>query len=240
MTAGLVIFSRLDSQRLPGKALKPFAGRALLGHVIDRAREARAWDAIIVATSARRVDDPIADFVEAEGVDVFRGPADDVLGRALACARTFKLSMMGRICGDSPFIDAGMMDRFLGAHRAEGADITTNLHPRSFPMGLSFEVVTREMLQRLDGLTDDADHREHMTAYAYENPDAFHIHNVVSDIDKSEETPLTVDSLDDLVQANWLACRLAEANRKPDMDAVLELAREWRRLNPVSERARVL
>ena len=34
----IVVFSRMSSQRLPGKALRDFNGRPLLVHILERAR----------------------------------------------------------------------------------------------------------------------------------------------------------------------------------------------------------
>ena len=48
-----VIPARLSSRRLPGKALLPLAGRPMIVHVLDRARQVRGLARILVAT-----DDP--------------------------------------------------------------------------------------------------------------------------------------------------------------------------------------
>lgn len=240
MTVGTVIFSRLDSQRLPGKALKPFAGRPLLGHVIDRALAAAKPDMVIVATTDRPTDDELAAFAENQGAKVFRGSHLDVLGRALACAETFKLTVLGRISGDSPFIDPKLIDRMIVTHMEVGADVTTNLHPRTFPMGMSFEVIAIEALRKLASLSDEPTHREHVTTYIYQNPDQFCIHNVTSGIEGWEKVPLTVDSADDLVQANWLVRRLKESGREMTLKNVLNLAREWRETSPIENKGRVL
>jgi len=240
VTVGVVIFSRLDSQRLPGKALKPFAGRALLGHVIDRAAAAKTPDMVIVATSDRASDDPIAAFAEREGARVFRGSALDVLGRGLACAEAHGLDALGRICGDSPFIAPRLIDEMIDVHQNRKAEVTTNAQKRTFPAGMTFEVISMDALQRLDTLASDPYDREHMTPLIYKNPNAFRIHNVVSGIEGSEKVPLTVDSADDLVQANWLMRRLKESNKAITLDNVLALAREWRATNPVENKGRVL
>lgn len=240
MTVATVIFSRLDSQRLPGKALKPFAGRPLLGHVIDRALAAKEPDLVIVATTDRPTDDGLAAFAEEQGARVFRGSHLDVLGRGLACAEQFELTALGRICGDSPFIDPKLIDRMIAAHRENGAEVTTNLHPRTFPMGMSFEIITVDALRRLAESTDDLAEREHMTTYIYDNPDQFRIHNITSGIEGSERVPLVVDSIDDLVQANWLVRRLKESGREISLANVLDLAREWRETSPIENKGRVL
>ena len=43
MTAGIVIFARLDSSRLPAKVLKPLAGTPMLDWTLQRSRAAVGW-----------------------------------------------------------------------------------------------------------------------------------------------------------------------------------------------------
>ena len=62
----------------------------------------------------------------------------------------------------------------------------------------------------------------------------------ISGIAGSDKVPLTVDSADDLVQANWLMRRLRESKKTITLDNVLTLAREWRATNPVENKGRVL
>ncbi len=229
-TVGLAVFSRLDSRRLPGKALRSFGGRPLLGHVIDRVRRAVELDTIIVATSDRPTDDPIAEFAEKAGARVFRGSAADVLGRAVACARAFGLDHLVRTCGDSPFIDPALIDTMVRLHREKGADITTNVWPRTFPAGLSVEVVSTTALETAAAMTADPRHREHVTLYFYENAKNFYIHNECSGAIGYEGTPLTVDTPQDLVQANWIATTLARSGKEATMREVVGMARQWRRM----------
>jgi spore coat polysaccharide biosynthesis protein SpsF len=163
-----------------------------------------------------------------------------VLGRGIACAEAFKLDALGRICGDSPFIAPALIDDMIDVHREANAEVTTNLHPRTFPAGMSFEIIGNRALQRLGRLVTDPYDREHMTPFIYEHPGKFRIHNVSSGIEGSEKMPLTVDSADDLVQANWLMRRLRENGQDVTLENVLALAREWRETNPVENKSRVL
>ena len=158
----------------------------------------------------------------------------------MACAEAFELTALGRISGDSPFIDSRLIDRMIVTHKEKGVDITTNLNPRTFPMGMSFELIAIEALRRLAAATGDPAHREHVTSYVYEHPGEFRIHNVTSGIKGSERVPLTVDSADDLVQANWLFRRLKESGKEATLENVLDLAREWRETSPIENKGRVL
>ena len=63
MTA-IIVFARMDSVRLPGKALADLCGRPMLGRVLDRVRRAKRGGRIVVATSERKSDDEIAAFAD--------------------------------------------------------------------------------------------------------------------------------------------------------------------------------
>ncbi len=208
---GLAIFARMDSSRLPGKALLDIGGRPMLGRVLDSCRAATSIDQIIVATSARAIDDPIAEFAQAEGADVFRGAVDDVLGRAKALADTHGLGTLVRISGDSPFMRADVIDQIVAAHLASDAELTTNLAPRTFPPGLSVEALSAALLTRLDADATDTHDREHVTRHIYANLKFYRIRNVVSKDDTWAESSLTVDTADDLIFARRVAARLDAA-----------------------------
>ena len=82
-STAIIIFSRHNSTRLPGKALKLIHGREMLGWVIDRARLVNNNIPVIVATSSEPQDDQIAEFSQSNGVFCFRGDLNNVLKRAI-------------------------------------------------------------------------------------------------------------------------------------------------------------
>lgn len=200
MTTGYVVFARFDSRRLPGKALLDLAGRPLLARVLDRVRQAADDRKVIVATSDRRVDDGIAALAEAEGVGLFRGNVDDVLGRALATAEAFGLKALVRICGDSPFMDPALCRSMVALAEHGDDDLVTNLFPRGFPPGCSVEVVGMPALRKMAALAAEPAHREHMTSYIYQHPELFRIANFHSDR-VWPAVALTIDEPADLERA---------------------------------------
>ena len=108
---GAIIFSRFDSSRLYGKALIDIEGRCLLGRVIDRAKLIKGISNIVVATSERKVDDPIQEFAKNEGIGTYRGSCDDVYKRAIEACNKFKFDIFARICGDRPFLDYELISK---------------------------------------------------------------------------------------------------------------------------------
>lgn len=231
---GVVIFSRFNSSRLPGKALKDMAGRPLLGRIIDRLRHVQCADKLIVATSDQPSDDALAQFVEnEEGVELYRGSLDDVAGRALGCMRAFDLDVMVRICGDSPFEIAAMVDDLLARQQRSGADLVTNVKDRTFPSGLSVEVVTREAFERAYSKMHAPEHFEHVTLYLYRHADDFCIENVVSDHGADlTRLNLCVDTANDLIRASWIAAQLGAGFERADLDQLVSLAQKWYAAHP--------
>ncbi len=69
-----------------------------------------------------------------------------------------------------------------------------------------------------------------VATFIYDHAGRFPMLNVDSGIDDYEAIPLTVNTLEDLVQANWLAFRLVYHHNDHSLDTVVNLAREWRRM----------
>lgn len=224
MKTGLVIFARFDSRRLPGKALRMLAGKPLLSHVIERAAAVGNYP-IIVATSDRAIDDRIAAFALAARVEVFRGSADDVLGRANACVRSFGLDCLVRICGDSPFFDSALAARMLADARPGQFDLLTNVWPRTFPKGLSVETIAAEALAAAAAAAS-ADEREHMTQHFYAHPRRFRIENYESGNPGFADYSLAVDTEADLARASWIYERCN--GNIPASPTLVTLAQAWR------------
>jgi spore coat polysaccharide biosynthesis protein SpsF len=217
MTA-IIVFSRMDSERLPGKAMADLCGRPLLGRVLDRVRRAQLRGSVVVATSERASDDEIASFSKSEGVAVFRGHDVDVVERALRCCDAFGFDAFVRISGDSPFVPPDLIDHGIATAKESGADLVTNVFPRSFPAGASVEVVKAEALCRAQH-TMTADEREHVTKAFYDEPRTWRIVNFAADT-ACPEIRLTVDTGAELEVARSITAQLMP---KPELAALADV-----------------
>lgn len=199
---GAVILARLDSRRLPGKALASVEGRSLLWHVTCRLPRPLFDAPLVLATTHRPVDDRLAAAAAELGLAVFRGSTADVAGRLLAAADAFDLDGVLRVNGDSPFIDAKLVSQAIGIFRQGRAACVTNLRPRRHPYGVSIELFRPAALRACLAHSRNPDDIEHVTSslYAHLAPSDLHA------LDDPDQAPggddwrvrLTVDEPPDL------------------------------------------
>lgn len=169
-----ILQARMSSSRLPGKVLKPIAGRPMLAMQIERVRRARLIDRLIIATSVETSDDPIAALCASEKVDLHRGSLADVLGRFHGAAMAFgPVDHVVRLTGDCPLGDPDIIDACVALHIANGADYTSNGVTRSYPDGLDVETMRFSALARAHHDAMDSFEREHVTPYLYRHPEMF-------------------------------------------------------------------
>lgn len=229
MKIGAIIFSRFSSERLPGKALIDISGRSLLGRVIDRTREIRGIDKIIVATSSEPEDDRIEEFVKKENIDVYRGSLDDVVRRALETCLKYNLDRFIRICGDRPFFSPELITDLIKLSLKEDFDIVTTTFPRTYPPGLTCEILKTELLTKNLSLITEKEDKEHLTSFFYKNPEKFYINNVFPENQINfDGINLCVDNDKDLERARWISDQMIQNNDNCyNIKEIIALAREW-------------
>ena len=207
--AGIVV-CRLDSTRLPGKVLRKVRDRPLLQWVVERARRVSGFDrGLIVATSDRKVDDPILDFCLSNNLPCFRGSAQDVAGRIRDCAREYELDWFARVNADSPFVEPKLLDQACIQAKTGLYDLVTNLSPRSYPYGVSAELIRRSSFEVACRKMATAADREHVTRIYYQQPNRleYRKYNILHSEGDLSQVRLTVDTPED-----WqLFCRIAES-----------------------------
>jgi spore coat polysaccharide biosynthesis protein SpsF len=191
-----VIQARMGSSRLPGKILRPLAGKAVLQRVIERTAASDAFDEIVVATSDRDIDDITAEKAVDFGATVVRGDEEDVLSRYGLAAEASQAGAIMRITADCPLIDPDVLGDMVKRFHSGGADIVSNAVHRSFPRGLDAELFSREALDIMLAEAQTPAQREHVTPFLYANPDRFRIINHEAPEDYSAFR-LTLDTPED-------------------------------------------
>lgn len=177
-----ILQARMSSNRLPGKVMRPLLGQPMILRQIERLRRCRRLDRIVVATSSSPSDDPLADCLKDAGVEVVRGPLDDVLERyRLALLAVGSPRDFVRLTADCPLADPEVIDLCVASHVAVGADYTYNYEGRTFPKGLDVEVcATRALLEAASEAADPYE-REHVMPFIYRRPDRFSLNAITRD-----------------------------------------------------------
>ena len=194
----LTIEARMRSSRLPGKVLMPIMGVPMLALMIERLKNARMIDGIVVATTDNGSEDPIAKLVGEMGVGCFRGSEDDVLLRVLKAAQHYGADVIVETTGDCPLNDPAIVDKVVADYRIGGADFVSNTLDYTTPIGTDVRVFSTESLAEIERVSQDPADREHVSLHYWEHPEKYRLRNVRTEIPPEvKDLRLTVDTPED-------------------------------------------
>lgn len=169
MKVGAVILCRYDSTRLFGKALRVIYNKPILEWISIFIKQAQLIDDLCVATSVEESDDPIAEFCKNLRIPCFRGSKVDVADRFLQCAKSNDFDYAFRVNGDNLFVQPSMLTDMVRSIADEQYDLVSNVPGRSYPFGMSAELVRVEFYDQVYRSFKENRHHEHVTLYLYEN-----------------------------------------------------------------------
>lgn len=171
MENAVIMQARVNSSRLPGKVLKKLKGKTILEHDIERIKQAKEVDGIIIATTERPEDIDIVSIARKCGVEVFCGSEDDVLSRYYYAAKKFQVDHIIRITSDCPLIDPFIIDEVIQCYRQREVDIITNVpnewETMTYPRGLDLEIFSYQWLEKAFLEAKSQYDREHVSPYIY-------------------------------------------------------------------------
>lgn len=130
MKALVVIPARLDSTRLPQKALADICGKTMIEWVMHQAKEAHVGD-VVVATCGHE----IADVVEkAGGTAIITDPSlpsgtDRTWAAYVAMGKPSQIEVIIGLQGDLPFLNPGLLKEILKPFKNPDVDVATLATP---------------------------------------------------------------------------------------------------------------
>jgi spore coat polysaccharide biosynthesis protein SpsF len=174
---GIIVFARMNSSRLPHKAMKKMGSFPLVERVLRRAQ--LTGHQVVLATSDRS-DDTILEITAINaGMHCFRGSEDHVLERAVLASEKFGFKAFARLCGDRPLFSIKEMKfaitAWKNAESAEKPDLITNHYPEKCVRGLTTEIINTQTLRNQLENNPDAKQQEHLTAGFYSHPERYTI-----------------------------------------------------------------
>lgn len=223
-----IIQARMGSTRLPGKVMKDLFGKTVLAHVIERVKQSKEIDEIVIATTTLEKDDAIVKEAKKCGVKYFRGSEEDVLSRYYYAAKENNADIVVRITSDCPLIDPIIIDSIVKFYKENDYDIVTNagidLSQRTFPRGLDTEVFSFKVLEKAFNNAKENYQREHVTPYIYENSNKIYYYK--KDIDYSKYR-WTLDTEEDFQLIKSIYQYLYKGKHDFYLDDILELFNKY-------------
>jgi spore coat polysaccharide biosynthesis protein SpsF (cytidylyltransferase family) len=143
---------RLDSTRLPRKALLDIEGKPAIVHLIERLKLASLPDEIVLCTSNEATDDALGEVAESCKIRLCRGSKEDLLKRYSQAVAENDVDLILNVDGDDILIDPEQVDQVAESLLATGADIVKceGLPFGAAPLGVRAEALLRVVTAKPD------------------------------------------------------------------------------------------
>jgi spore coat polysaccharide biosynthesis protein SpsF len=218
--------ARMTSERLPGKSLRPLLGEQTVVELhLERIQRCERADLVVMTTSTDPSDDPIAELCERLGVELHRGPLEDVAKRFLEVTERFGLDAFARVTGDSPLIDQRLVDAGIDTFLEGGHELVSNVRPSTYASGQSWEVVDAGAFRDAYPDMTEPVHFEHVTSFLYAHPERYRFRNVSQERDEGDVN-LSVDTEDDARLVAAILARMERPHWEYGYDETMALYRE--------------
>jgi len=184
---------RLDSSRLPRKALLDLQGKPVIQHAMEALKEVPV-EVYALLTDADSKDELIP-FADQSGFDVFTGPKNDVLERYALAAERYKVHTIIRATGDNPLVSGRCGGDILDLHLHAEADYSGFV---GLPLGTGVECIRTGALMQSRTQAQKPYDREHVCPFLYNHPKLFRIYRPGAPAECcASELKVTLDTRDD-------------------------------------------
>jgi len=161
----IIVQSRFNSSRLPGKAIFPINGFPLVALAAKRA--GNTGKDVVIATSDQSTDDEIALCAERYGIKYVRGSLNDTLARFATAVEGYDDdAIVFRLTADNIIPDGKMLDEMEVQYLRSGAEYMICDNVKSnVPYGVSAEVMRVRHIKDAHINATSEFEREHVTPY---------------------------------------------------------------------------
>ena len=222
---GVVILSRYNSSRLPGKALKEIEGKPVLQYIVERVNEVFPLNKITIATSDEITDDPIAAFALTMKVTCYRGSLENVAQRFFQAGKTKAWDYIVRVNGDNIFLDIPLLQHVKALSERGVYDFISNVKNRTYPKGMSVESVRTDYYEQLLPKIDSSSYyKEHVTIYLYEHDshqNFCYLYN--KQLPEAAGLQMALDTAEDLERTTLIFRKLEEDHRQYNLKELIKL-----------------
>ena len=125
MQSDIFIPARLGSKRLPSKPLKEINGKPIIKYLIERLKQCKSIQNIVVCTTELEEDDIFVKYLKNENILTFRGSESDILKRFLDAAKTFNTEIIVDVEADKIYTDPKYVDLIIDELQDPKVDFVT-------------------------------------------------------------------------------------------------------------------
>ena len=147
MKRGVFITVRTSSSRLPRKALMKICGKPTIEYAIDRAKQSKHADVVVLCTSTSKEDDELCELAHNNGIECFRGSLIDKIDRWLQAAIEYEVDYFVNIDGDDLFCEPELIDMAFEQNEKENHDFVKcdeeNLVVGAFTLGAKTSAIKK-------------------------------------------------------------------------------------------------
>ncbi len=190
-----VIQARMNSSRLPGKVILPFAGSSIIECIYERVKRSKRVNDVLVGTSIERSDNTLVKLLEEKNINYFRGSLDNVLNRFASISKKYNPDFLVRITGDCPLIDPDIIDICVENCVAGKYDYFRLLEP--YPDGLDVDIFKSSAITIAHEKAKKISEREHIGQYFLNNPNDFLLGGINLFETRHQEIRITLDEEED-------------------------------------------
>tara|TARA_B110000438_G_scaffold276858_1_gene298981 strand:- start:1564 stop:2331 length:768 start_codon:yes stop_codon:yes gene_type:complete len=194
-----IIAARVGSSRLPNKVLLDILGKTALERMIERVKNAKTIDKIIVATSTNKKDDSIEKICNQINIECIRGSEEDLLSRYQLVVEKIKPDIIVKMGADSILIDPLTIDKVVNIFLTRKYNYVSNYGiPKTYPEGCTLDVYTSKTLTEAFLEAKKPSEREHINPFIWNNPKRYTSYRVDYERDLSNYR-LSLDYKEDYI-----------------------------------------
>tara|TARA_B100000989_G_scaffold298564_1_gene288470 strand:- start:917 stop:1684 length:768 start_codon:yes stop_codon:yes gene_type:complete len=143
---GILLNCRLESSRLPNKALKKIENQNLIEHIIDRLKSNKITNKIILCIPKNKKNNELEKIAKKKRIKCYRGSYDDVINRLYCATKKFKLENVVITGGDNPLVDIKNLKKLITYHIRNKNDFSKSY---GLPWGSFSYVVNFNALEKV-------------------------------------------------------------------------------------------
>ena len=220
--------ARLGSTRLSNKVLLKICNKSIIEFMVERLSSISDIDKIVLVTGPKEINEQLVDEAKNLNIDFFCGNQENILDRFYNAALMFKPDRIIRVTGDCPLIDPHLIKKGLQIFNSNTFEILSNVRKRTYPDGLDFEILTRNILtkawtDKFNEFTNRQTFYEtvlHPTKYLLEN-NTLHHYDLLNNENLSN-IRLTLDYPEDYTLLSLIAENLYPNNKFFGLDEIMK------------------